>query len=1828
MLTNDTSHSSRLHTTLLTIVLMFFAFSQNALSQDAAYTGNPRPFHQGYVNHPVTVEAGIANLENIPVRNIRIHFRIIYIDGDQVVFEHRDTLESLDGNSSVRIKAPERWAPQNEGQYLAQFYFEADNDQEPANNAVNNELRITEWPMPFDLTIEQINFTRPFEQFNSNIGFFTFTYEPSDNVQFVNIMAALPNSSEPPVWIVKNFPISPFQSKQTVSVWADFKPLQIENGTDIHDLMIDYQVTDEIITEGFTMDNDYPLEVEDVEYNVDSDITEVIPSEIPTDIPEIMWDPGEIYWDYRGCEVPNIDLDSSEHNPDDEPGYEGDWNACGPASTANSMQWLEDNNDNIPSSGTTHREKMKEMSGMMERGNEDGVTTNQMLKGKLGYIDKHKLPIKVKFQSYFERADSVESPNDKYGHSAENQSESTGAPPTFEWIKEEMANGEDVEIMFGWYDRSGNRHGGHWVVLTGVSQVGNNTKGLYFKDDLHQDREGGTRQQYVNWVEGDDGWSRLVGLEGPNNYCWVESAISESYDPTVTHDIQDIQINQLNYDSFFDVFTSLKSHFKFDFVPEDYPRYLNVFANDVDGDREWILRNILLPPFEVRSELAVWWDMSVLGYEEGDEIDELEIGFKVDTDYINEETSQTYTVGNWQPIPVNDVEYNKKLNTVEQDDEKLDIDIEVTYLRDFELGEDIKWHYRGCEVPNIDLDSARNNPNTDTSYAGDANACGPAGAANSLHWLETTHPKLSENTTHREKLKELSDMMDREDNGGVFRRNFIEAKLEYIDKYKLPIKVKFRSWKFGTDSIPSPDDKYGHSADNQNDSANSFPSFDWMMNEMRNGEDVELELGYYDSTGSRGGGHWVTITGASDVGTAQGFYFKDDIDQSDSGGTEQEYCNWETYEGMPYLPQLSTKDEVAVVETVVSESYDATVSHDIKDVKIEKINYDIGPSMFEDQPGKGLITFKFIPEEDDLRYVNMKAKTKNDEEFWVCRNVLLPPFQDTSDLSVWFDYGWLEYDRGEIDELSFLDLAYKITEIPLAESELNFKDYREIEVFELNYNKKLNTLDEDITKLDLAEPELKPITPFKEVTWHYRGCEVPNIDLDSSKNNPSTVTGYAGDRNACGPAAAANSLQWLDDEDDNIDDDNSHRDKLKELSKMMKREDNGGVYRKDFIEAKLEYIDKHKLPIKVKFQGWKFGADDVDSPNSKYGHKAHNENDSAKMPPKWDWIISEMKNDEDVELEFGYYDSTGTRRGGHWVTVTGVSDNGNYRGIYIKDDGDQLDSGGTRQQYVNLDTAHGYTYLKQISSSKYTCYVETVVSESYDSTMTFEEPEDPVNIEIVELNLRGRGDFHIDSFFDIYTEITLPDSNGKDKDKFLNMFARSPGSDSFTRLFPLKFPASKKDTNDPVLEERFTFKPIRVEGSTKKNKDEILSSHQLEIAYVLADSLLSDDYEPADWETYTAAGSNTITLPNDALSDESYNLNRVQPRRIRLDASASQFSMRHDKPSLDPDNTQYNPSTVDGYAGDMNAGGPAAAANGMGWLEMTHDAVDTEHSDRIKMYRYSNYAGREDELGVYTNDMIKSLLSFIDNNKVPVGVEFRSFKLGTDNIASPVELYGHEAKNMNDAPDDGPDWNWVKEKLDNGYDLMLEYGIYDSTGQRIAGHWVNVTGYADYETAQAIYFNYDLDQQNESDDRDFVSEWRTDQDHAYLMQFTSDNLVCWVESVIASKYDETVEFEPGDVQELLNSKDKLNLSVYRNPSAVTEEININFILPEAEFVSIDLYDLNGRLIHHIYDGYKNSGEATIKWDGRNSKGARVSNGAYLIIVTANDYQSAVKIIRE
>lgn len=791
-----------------------------------------------------------------------------------------------------------------------------------------------------EIRVAQVDYEQPIAQPNSTSALFTVSYDPQPEPRFINVLMRT-RSGRGEVWMIRNLLLAPFANGgQSIDVWFDLSLLGYEDGEDVGEIEIDifFDVTPMLEEPPPTLWT--PIELDD-RINVTPDGVwgddVVVEPQDSIRLPRFVRN-DQLDWIYRGCEMPNIDLDSSRNNPRLRPGTTGDFNGCVPAAASNSLQWLESKHPKIDIP-LSHRELMEELARKMNHVDSVGVFARNFVEGKLAIIDSLKLPIRVKFQGYWFDTNDIDSPDTTYGHRARNDNDSNRAPVTWQWLMQEMEDGEDVELTFGYYDSNNVRRGGHCITVTGMSDV-RTARGIYYKDDGNQKDTGGTRQKYVNWDTSSTGWPYLVGISTDARRCWVEMAVSESYDSTITFPVaptENIGIRRFDFAQPFRSLRSILGQVSWQTEPSTTTRFLNVYARLSPEDQPvWLVQNMILPPFPESEEIAYWVNFELLGVGAGERLDAIWLLPEVDDEVLVSFSPGTLS-DLWEHHPVQSDLYVVANGHEQEIGGPMPIS-NFRYPLSPVYGSIVRPDsvYRGCTVPNIDLDSTRNRP--DTGYAGDWNACGPASAANSLHWLEQTHDRLDSTSTLREKLRQLSRMMGRAPRGGVIDEQFIKGKLAFIDRHRLPIRVKFQTRWRDTADIPSPDTTgrngnperggYGHEADNRNDSNRAEPTWNFLVQEMKAGEDVELVVQWTDSLGRNAGAHAVVVTGVNNANGSRRLWYKDDRRQDTAGGMQQAQVTWDTANGRPIIRELGMHDTLAYITVIYSESYDSTVRFD------------------------------------------------------------------------------------------------------------------------------------------------------------------------------------------------------------------------------------------------------------------------------------------------------------------------------------------------------------------------------------------------------------------------------------------------------------------------------------------------------------------------------------------------------------------------------------------------------------------------------------------------------------------------------------------------------------------------------------------------------------------------------------------------------------------------------------------------------------------------------------------------------------------------------------
>jgi hypothetical protein len=81
-----------------------------------------------------------------------------------------------------------------------------------------------------------------------------------------------------------------------------------------------------------------------------------------------------------------------------------------------------------------------------------------------------------------------------------------------------------------------------------------------------------------------------------------------------------------------------------------------------------------------------------------------------------------------------------------------------------------------------------------------------------------------------------------------------------------------------------------------------------------------------------------------------------------------------------------------------------------------------------------------------------------------------------------------------------------------------------------------------------------------------------------------------------------------------------------------------------------------------------------------------------------------------------------------------------------------------------------------------------------------------------------------------------------------------------------------------------------------------------------------------------------------------------------------------------------------------------------------------------------------------------------------------------------------------------------------------------------------------------------------------------------------------------------------------------------SPNPFAEAAVISYSAPKATGLSIDIYDVNGRLVQTVYSGQVDAGTHQVTWDGRDSSGSKVARGVYFCRMNAGEFAATEKLV--
>ena len=67
--------------------------------------------------------------------------------------------------------------------------------------------------------------------------------------------------------------------------------------------------------------------------------------------------------------------------------------------------------------------------------------------------------------------------------------------------------------------------------------------------------------------------------------------------------------------------------------------------------------------------------------------------------------------------------------------------------------------------------------------------------------------------------------------------------------------------------------------------------------------------------------------------------------------------------------------------------------------------------------------------------------------------------------------------------------------------------------------------------------------------------------------------------------------------------------------------------------------------------------------------------------------------------------------------------------------------------------------------------------------------------------------------------------------------------------------------------------------------------------------------------------------------------------------------------------------------------------------------------------------------------------------------------------------------------------------------------------------------------------------------------------------------------------------------------------------------SFEYTIPEDGMVQVAIYDISGRMLSELVNGYQSAGTYPVVWDAQ-----KLSSGVYMVNMTAGDYSTIQKVI--
>ncbi len=633
-------------------------------------------------------------------------------------------------------------------------------------------------------------------------------------------------------------------------------------------------------------------------------------------------------------DISDIILDSifSYHTQPQSANVETANNQCFPMAIANSLQYLENEFSlSVPHDHVMGLKGDNSLVGQLDsyanrsvssRRSGSGTWFTPMIDGKFKYLSDNNLSgdliHKYQGRGWGSPPNQALPAGDYTSNGSTIKDE--GAVVTFDWICQQIQEGEDVELVFSYDDASGNATGGHAVRVFECGNVLGKPYIKYLHDSNQSNDSAGleTVQVFLEDLDGDG----ILNLGSASREIRFAMAESMKEDTILINPNMGLMLEQVIFT--FDETQQIVSNWgRLVIDPYALQKNLGVergFIN-VYNDNGWLVMNLPLDTSsaDADSKLVTYFN---LGLQDGEQIE------LVKSMAIHAEFSV-------KPVDKTPMDQDGKL-----------------ILSTFELRNPAIWDAQGIsdnENPSISLappyiinkdiiftslfekHTQEHTSNVQTAH----NQCFPMAVANSLQYLENEFG-LSVPNDHVMGLKGDNSLVGKLDSyanrsvssrrsgSGTWFTPMIDGKFKYLSENNLSgdliHKYQGRGWGSPPNQALPAGDYTAHGITIKDEGA--VVTIDWICQQIKDGEDVELVFSYDDASGNATGGHAVRVYECGKIlGKPYIKYLHDSNQSDDSAGLETVLVYPEDLDGDGILNLGSASREIrfAMAESFVSE---------------------------------------------------------------------------------------------------------------------------------------------------------------------------------------------------------------------------------------------------------------------------------------------------------------------------------------------------------------------------------------------------------------------------------------------------------------------------------------------------------------------------------------------------------------------------------------------------------------------------------------------------------------------------------------------------------------------------------------------------------------------------------------------------------------------------------------------------------------------------------------------------------------------------------------------